>query len=310
MRSGDAVATMRSSNNLRLMRLTVGLGVWLLLSAQAALALDIDGAADVAGIARFPHSDIVRYVRYPAGQSFAYPLSDVDKLRGELRGRRVLRLAGARTSITYRINPGYGADEVMQFFEHQFPYRGADRYSCRGLDCGPSTLWANDVFGIATLYGSETSQAYLATSVPLAGVPSRVAVYVVERANHQLFAQLEVIDEVSITPTIRSTASASVAGERWRALSLTTSAGEAPAAADLKRVRSVLRDARATEALVICYLDAPMSAAVLLAKSNRCAAQVVTALQVVLPGVQLWPVGAGADGRSARVEVVYRVNDH
>ena len=301
---------MRALRHPRLVRLIWWLCASLLLGDRAALAVDIDGVADVPGIGRFPHSDIVRYTHYPAGQSFAYPLSNVDKLRGELRGRRVLRLAGARTSITYRINPGYGADEVMQFFERQFTYRGPDRYGCRGLDCGPSTLWANDVFGIATLYGTESSQAYLATSVHLAGGLTRVAVYVVERANHQLFAQLEVIGDQALEPPSKAAAnsSTSTADQAWRALPLAITAGDKPVDAEIKRLRTALREARATEALVICYLDAPVSATILLARSNHCAAQVATALQAVLPGVHLWPVGAGASGRSARIEVVYRLS--
>ena len=278
---------------------------------QRAHAADVEGAADVPGLARFPHADIVRFMRYPAGGSFAFPLSDVDKIRGELRGRRLLRLAGARTSITYRILAGYTAEEVMAFYERQFSYRGPDRYSCRGLGCGPSTLWANDVFGIATLFGTETSQAYVATIAKLTDGPARVALYVVERANRQVFAQVEVIGEQAggLPATAQTDASAVNGGARWRALPLRVNATSAAVdidAANVKQARVVLRDARATEALVVCYLDAPLPAAALVTNSVRCAAQAVDVLQGLLPGVRFLPVGAGGDGRPARVELVYR----
>ena len=296
-------------------------------------AADTVGATEVPGIARFPHSDVLRLVRFPAGSSFAYPLGDIDKIRGELRGRRLLRLAGPRTSITYRIHSGYTPDEVMIFFERQFAYRGLDRYSCRGLDCGPSTLWANDIFHLATLYGSDMSQSYLATRAVIEGGPVGVAVYVVEGVNHQVFAQLEVISD-------RDAGGASVGDESaattWRTVALsltsqrstnsqrgtknqpanTTAATGGPDTntpdldpAALKQARVALRDARATEALVVCYLDAPLSVAGLVASSTRCAARAASTLQTAVPGVHFISQGAGSDGRSSRIELVYR-NEH
>lgn len=287
---------------LRIIRLMLRITVVTLAIGISALSrADVEGASDVRGLARFPNSEIVRFVRYPAGASFAYPLSDLDKLRGELRGRRLLRLVGERTSITYRVNAGYSADEVAAHFERQLSYRGADRYSCRALDCGSSTLWANDVFGVSMLYGSDGSQSYLATPARLAGTPLRLAVYVVERGNHQVFAQIEAIADGASAPT--ATAS-------WRVIALPSTPGAALSLQiDMTRLtvmRTALRAAQPTEALVVCYLDAPRPLSELVGASSRCAAQAVRAIAASAPGVRLIPVGAGADAHPARLELVFR----
>ena len=304
-----------------------GAAALLWLSVMPAYAGDVEGAVDVPGLARFPHAEVVRFVQHPAGTSFTFALSDIDKIRGELRGRRLLRLSGARTSITYRIDPGYGTEEVMTFFERQLSYRGPDRFRCRGLGCGTSTLWANEVFGVALLYGTDGSQAYVATIATLAGAPAHLAVYVVERANRQVFAQVEVIrtqvigtqvlgTQVLGTQALSTQVTGSAAqslpatgGGAWRTFPMRIASSGTTTAIDpgsVNQSRVVLRDARATEALVLCYLAAPVGAAALLADSKRCATQVAAALQKSLPEVQFVPVGAGGDGRPPHVELVYR----
>src|SRR5690606_42021792 len=65
---------------------------------------------------------------------------------------------------------------------------------CSSRDCGRSSEWATDVFGIANLYGVEREQNYLAARLVADDKQHYVALYTIMRGNQRVYAHLHVIE--------------------------------------------------------------------------------------------------------------------
>ena len=85
-------------------------------------------------------------------------------------------------------------DELISHYNHQLA--GSETlYQCRGLDCGSSNFWANEVFSNARLVGREQNQFYQVTR-EATGKPGETRLYVlylVQRGSRQLMVNLDVV---------------------------------------------------------------------------------------------------------------------
>ncbi|MCP6391037.1 DUF4892 domain-containing protein, partial [Klebsiella pneumoniae] len=58
---------------------------------------------------------------------------------------------------------------------------------CQARDCGESSLWANEVFGNAKLYGADDQQAYLLLRLAAPENDTLVALYSITRGNRRAY---------------------------------------------------------------------------------------------------------------------------
>ncbi len=128
-----------------------------------ALALVLSGAASASSraVKAFPWSKEIFHQSISADDYRVY-LSAVKQIDGELRADRSVRLAVTGEAVGTLVHDGYGPVRVMDFYRSQLKALGARiLYTCDGLDCGPSSLWANRVFGQAGLFAPDEHQHYL-----------------------------------------------------------------------------------------------------------------------------------------------------
>ena len=156
---------------------------------------DVAGSADPAIPERFPGSDIVDYRDSPS-TNYQLVLGRMQRVNGRVTPGRAERVTGHLTRVTYRIPPGFSAEEVFDYFRDQL-LQGADTalFVCQGRGCGSSNFWANDVFNNRILYGPEANQYYLAANPDTGeGRNAYVAVYVVARASRSVYAHIDVLE--------------------------------------------------------------------------------------------------------------------
>ena len=160
---------------------------------------DTAGARDPDGIDRYPRSWIVEYEEVAESLPYRFVTAPVDKIRQDLRIEGV-RVAGPVQRVTYRIPDGEQLDDIAAHYREILGAGGSGIvFYCEGPDCGRSTIWAHDVFGIPILVAPNRSQRFLAASTMIDGVAKLVAVYAVQRGNRRLYAHVEVVapdDEV------------------------------------------------------------------------------------------------------------------
>jgi len=123
-------------------------------------------------------------------EDYVFPLSQVTRIQGLLRMDRELRLSGNTTRHTYELLGGYTPEQGFDMIRSQLIDNSAEiLFECNARSCGASNLWANDVFGYATLFGADRSQSYLAASHPEA----HIALYTIRRGNGRVYMQLDVV---------------------------------------------------------------------------------------------------------------------
>ena len=159
---------------------------------------DVAGAADYAGINRFPGSRIVDY-RAEDDTVYSLALGRMQRVTGRVAPSQSERFQGDLHRITYEIPDGFGAQEVFNHFRNQLlgPEQ-QELFACQGRDCGSSNFWANDLFGNRILYGPEGGQYYMASayqrSVAGQTINGYAALYVITRANRRMYAHLEFLE--------------------------------------------------------------------------------------------------------------------
>jgi hypothetical protein len=98
---------------------------------------------------------------------------------------------GRSRGLTWGHRRGVAAGEVFRHLRGQLPEEAW--FECEGRGCGASTYWAHDVFGIADLYGRDSSQHYVAVPRNTSEGPAVVMLYVSERGTREVFAHLREI---------------------------------------------------------------------------------------------------------------------
>lgn len=178
----------------------LALGVVGVLAAATTFAQeDVPGSSDPAGMTRYPGAWIHLYSPETDERSYEFVTGKVARIRREVRIDRSSRTPAKVVRVTYRTPNGTRLDDVVEHYENVIrDLGGRVEFTCRGLDCGHSTLWANQVFGVKEVAGPDTAQFYLATTlagsaVGLAdsGSSALVSIYVAQRSNRRVNAHID-----------------------------------------------------------------------------------------------------------------------
>ncbi|WP_409526258.1 DUF4892 domain-containing protein [Nitrincola sp. MINF-07-Sa-05] len=123
-------------------------------------------------------------------EDYVFPLSQISRIQGLVRMENELRVSGNLTRHTYELLGGYTPEQGFSMIREQLLENNAEiLFECNSRNCGASNLWANDVFGYATLYGADRTQSYLAASHP----DAHIALYTIRRGNGRVYMQLDVV---------------------------------------------------------------------------------------------------------------------
>lgn len=291
-----------------------------LFAASAGLAaVDAPGAEDPPAVAPFPEAVVVATSETDL-RAYEFVTGRVERSRRERRIERSARVPAKVRRATYRTPAGTRLEDVTQHYRGQV----ADLtpvFSCQGLDCGRSTVWANDVFGVKELVAPDPAQFYLAA----AGGDTLVAIYIVRRGNRRVYAHVDFARGDGIGARVLGDRAAKQGEDAQQpvpdGLAETLRRERYAVLADVvpddrgRLGRTALRslDAAAAEldafndaVFVVCHLDGDEAAAAI-ANAADCAEQAALRLQAA--GVAATPFGAGpllprSDAPRRRVELV------
>lgn len=164
------------------------------LCSGAVLAADLPGSRDLEALPRFPASSIVAFAESPQRERI-YPQGSVRRISGRLRYEREILAQGRHRAVTYELPRTHSADQVFSAAREALLEQGAELlYWCQGRECGASSLWANSVFGNATLYGSDDQQAYALLRLAEPQHDSLLALYSITRGNRRAYLHAEQLD--------------------------------------------------------------------------------------------------------------------
>ncbi|RMH85805.1 DUF4892 domain-containing protein [Pseudomonas sp. AOB-7] len=165
-----------------------------LLGSGGVLAADLPGSRDLDSLPRFPASTIVAYKERPSLERI-YPQGSIRRISGRLRYEREILAQGRHAAVTYELPRTHSADQVFTSARESLLEQGAELlYWCKGRECGASSLWANSVFGNATLYGSDDQQAYALLRLAEPNHDSLLALYSITRGNRRAYLHAEQLD--------------------------------------------------------------------------------------------------------------------
>lgn len=164
------------------------------LCSSVAVAADVPGSSDLEVLPRFPASQIVTY-KQDAQVERIYPQGSIRRISGRLRYEREILVQGDHQALTYLLPDTHSADQVFTDARERLQAQGAELlYWCEGRECGASSLWANSVFGNATLYGADNQQAYALLRLAEPKHESLVALYSITRGNRRAYLHVEQLD--------------------------------------------------------------------------------------------------------------------
>ncbi len=260
------------------------------LAGLAHAAPDMDGSVDPPGFERFPASWIVGYAAPTTVRGYEFVTGRVDRSGRQRRLDDSTRLPMAElVRVTYRAPDNAGLDEVIEHYVALLDGRGADvAFTCRARDCGRSTTWANDVFGVKELVAPDSSQFYMAASLG----DIRASIYVVQRGNRRVYAH---VDVARVQQAAQGGVAANLRGRGFAVLEDAAPRADgtfdAAALAALDAIGAELADAGGQSLFVVCHLaaaDDPMAA---VTRSTACAAAAAERLTAV--GLDAQSFGAG-----------------
>jgi len=158
---------------------------------------DVAGSQDLASVPRLPDAEIVDY-RPSAELERVYPMGSIRKISGQLRFDGQVSARGNVTAITYQIPSEHTSDEAFTDARKALQKQGAQLlFWCQARDCGESSLWANEVFGNAKLYGADDQQAYLLLRLAAPNNDTLVALYGITRGNRRAYLHVEQFQAVA-----------------------------------------------------------------------------------------------------------------
>ncbi|MTI13916.1 DUF4892 domain-containing protein [Sansalvadorimonas verongulae] len=146
---------------------------------------------DLPGLQRYPNASLYQSVTREARN---YPVlgSRARKIRGEIRADKEQWLDGFLERRVYEIPTGHGSARAFQDMTKHIKALGAEvEFLCEGRDCGPSNLWANDIFGVSTLYGHDREQHYLLASREVKGSKEYYVLYSITRGTRRVYTMID-----------------------------------------------------------------------------------------------------------------------
>ena len=174
----------------------------LCLAGPSLFAADLPGSRDLEILPRFPRSEITDFRSEPMLERL-YPQGSIRRISGQLRYEREVLAEGAFTAVTYRLSSEHSSAEAFEAARRALMEKGAELlYWCQGRDCGSSSLWANSVFGKATLYGPDDQQAYALLRLAEPNPESLLALYAITRGNRRAYLHVEQLDSAAPLGTL------------------------------------------------------------------------------------------------------------
>lgn len=175
------------------------------LACGAALAADVPGSQDLQSLPRFPRAEIVDY-RDVVSQERRYPQDGLRRISGQLRVSQEVIAEGRLRALTYRLPDEHQPGEALGVARAHLQEQGAQLlFWCEGRDCGSSSLFANAIFGNATLYGPEERQSYLLLRLAAPEQDSLLALYGITRGNRRSYLHVEQLDAAAPLPILLPT---------------------------------------------------------------------------------------------------------
>jgi hypothetical protein len=157
----------------------------------AALAADVPGSQDLARVPRMPDAQIVDY-KQTSDLERIYPMGSIRRISGQLRFDGQVDARGNATSVTYELPPEHTATQAFTAAREALQKQDAELlFWCQARDCGESSLWANQVFGNAKLYGADSGQAYLLLRLAPPADNTLIALYAITRGNRKAYLHVE-----------------------------------------------------------------------------------------------------------------------
>ncbi|MHC8365842.1 DUF4892 domain-containing protein [Pseudomonas sp. ZT5P21] len=157
-------------------------------------AADMPGSQDLPIVPRVVDSQIVDY-RPAIELERIYPLGSIRKISGQLRFDGQVSARGQTTSVTYELPSEHSSLEAFTVAREALQKQDAQLlFWCQARDCGESSLWANEVFGNAKLYGADEQQAYLLLRLAAPKDNTLVALYSITRGNRKAYLHVEQFD--------------------------------------------------------------------------------------------------------------------
>ncbi|MBV6825053.1 DUF4892 domain-containing protein [Pseudomonas sp. PD9R] len=154
-------------------------------------AADVPGSQDLPILPRMTDAQIVDY-RPAVELERIYPLGSIRKISGQLRFDGQVSTRGNATAVTYELPAEHSATQAFTDAREALQKQGAQLlFWCQARDCGESSLWANEVFGNAKLYGSDNEQAYLLLRLAAPKDNTLVALYSITRGNRKAYLHVE-----------------------------------------------------------------------------------------------------------------------
>lgn len=174
-------------------------GAWRRLPLIASLAIlpawaEVPGSQDLEILPRFPRAEIVDY-RVQDNVERIYPQSALRRISGRLRVDAEIDVVGRLSALTYELPQGHGsADAFAQARTALLAQDARPLHWCEGRECGASSLWANNVFGNARLYGPDEQQAYLLLQLAAPRQDSLLALYAITRGTRRGYLHVELLE--------------------------------------------------------------------------------------------------------------------
>lgn len=157
-------------------------------------AADVPGSQDLLIVPRMADTQIVDY-RPVVELERIYPLGSIRKISGQLRFDGQVSARGQTTSVTYELPPEHSSTDAFTAAREALQKQGAELlFWCQARDCGESSLWANEVFSNAKLYGADDQQAYLLLRLAAPQDNTLVALYSITRGNRKAYLHVEQFD--------------------------------------------------------------------------------------------------------------------
>lgn len=168
-------------------------GLLLLLAVTAGLTTSGGALANSRAVKAFPWSTET-FHQSIASNDYRVFLSAVNQIDGELRADRTVRLSVKGEAVGTLIHGGYGPERVMQFYRDQVKALGGQvLFSCDGLDCGSSSLWANQIFDHASYFCPDDQQHYLVAKWPGPDKERQLGLFYVVRRGDQEVRSLRLL---------------------------------------------------------------------------------------------------------------------
>lgn len=162
----------------------------LLMLSLSVLSVGQVNASELSTTTGFPRAELVEKSQLN-NTEYRLVISGLKRKRAETSGEVERLITGDLNRQFWQISTNHSVDQVMNYFLDEWQDEKI-LYRCKGLDCGSSNFWANDIFDNAKLYGRDINQAYIAAMIP--GSPNKVYVlYVVQRSKQKLFFNLDTI---------------------------------------------------------------------------------------------------------------------